>query len=219
LIRRCIFLAAALGLYLAGNSLPTVAVQMPSKTPKKGQWQTPQDEDSAALAHRLTIALVNSHRFNVVERQEHGRVLTESKFRNDGLARNPVALGKQMGADFIVVTESDIARTRIAPTQTFWGPRGGSVTTTMTVSIRFVSTETGAIVDALEVKGDAVEPYSDGRKASPFSDAKSRALDAVTEKLKAAMEGPLESAKMVIHGGIADGAMDDTDLEPEPNNK
>ena len=183
-------LAVLLGAALAAAELPTIAVMpisggfsrisMYSTTP--GHENSPNSFNNR-LADRVMMALVRSHRFQVLERTQLANVLEEGHFAISGLADSSraITMGKQLGAQFVVLGAYDAEVLNIER-----NPRNCSGT--MHIALRVVNTETGVITGLIEVA-----PTAEGQPAMQTVDAM---LNDLGQRLDAVMPDFLEATTL-----------------------
>lgn len=117
------------------------------------------EDRTKMLSSELVTFLVNTRKFDVIERDRISSVLMEQKFSTSGMidAQSAIQMGKLIGTDYMVMGKVEVVR---AVQQSKAIPYTDYVkhTTTgdMIVNIRIVDTRTGKIVSAKKVKTHTV---------------------------------------------------------------
>ena len=157
-------LATLLGMAMVASELPTIAVidiqgsPVPVEGPHRaGRHMARAQSINERVTQRITMALVHSKRFQVLDRSNLKEIIAEGIFSNGALADNSkaITLGKQLGARYVVI---GFFSNKIGQSRDPKDPQGGDYIINdikTALSISFVSTETGAISDAMEVQAEA----------------------------------------------------------------
>lgn len=184
---------AVLGASLFAADPPTIAVmQISGAFSNESCYHTSPGYEgnpnsiNGRITDRVTMALVKSKRFTVLERNQLGKVLDEGAFSIGGLAdeSKSIKMGKQLGAHFTVLgsfTGSMLKVGKEMPPPGQWFPAGYvrrdpiNCNASLVLSLRVVNAETGVISGAVEVESD-----SEGRHVAQSIEA---LLDGLTKKL------------------------------------
>lgn len=154
----CVLTATLTGFSMAASvsilDHPTVAVPEFKNTGLiSDQWENKREELNQA-ADVATDALVNSGRFDVVERTQLKKILDEYALDNTGLVNQTTAvpIGQLTGAQYILIGSINAVTARKSQT-TIVGTGTLRYKVSADVSLRMVDAETGRIVLAARGQG------------------------------------------------------------------
>ena len=137
----------------AAGQKPRIAV-----LPLRGTRAGMMEDQGDTLYQKVTAEFLRLKRFDVIERAQMGAILREGKFQNSGLVddASAVALGKQLGVQFVILGSWNGVMTRQVDVMTDkQGRRSESISFpgSVTTSLRMVDVQTGGIKATFEAKG------------------------------------------------------------------
>ena len=188
-------LAAVMGLAVLAGDAPTIAI-MPIKghaEPSSSYSGEKYNGDiqrglpnivNQRLETRIVMAFLRSKKFQVLERTNLDKLLAEGRFSKSIWAddNRSVAIGKQLGAKFIVMGEFSF---RVNGITHLVHSDSRDCDGSMALVLRVVNTETGAICDVFDVAAETT-----GKRVMESMDA---LLDGIGIKLEENLAGPLVS--------------------------
>lgn len=122
------------------------------------------EDRTKMLSSELITVLVNTRKFDVIERDRINSVLQEQDFNNSGMVddQHAIQIGKLIGTDYMVMGKVEVVRAAHKSKDIAYTDYVKHTTTgDMIVNMRIIDTKTGQIVSAKKVKTHIV---SDGNQ-------------------------------------------------------
>lgn len=147
------------------------------------------EDRTKMLSSELVTFLVNTRKFDVIERERINSVLVEQEFSSSGMVdmQHAIQIGKLIGTDYLVMGKIEVLRAEQKSKAIPYTDYVKHTTTgDMIVNMRIIDTRTGKIVSAKKVKtheildGDqAAEVFLDQMKESTVRQIVAEVIDGV----------------------------------------
>lgn len=152
----CLTFLTILGVHVAHAETEVSSIAV---FPLKGRFEglTVKDDANETIQGVLTDALIKSRRFNIIERDQINKIVSEQKFQSSGVVdeNTAVAFGKFAGASHIVLGSYDISIKKKMANRLIY--KTSVYTAKGEINIRIVDVKTGKIKETARVRVRAAE--------------------------------------------------------------